>query len=85
MIFRLPFSLYESGIILGSIILVITCGLSIIACTFIIEALAIQNAFLKEEMLVLDKANDQRRNTTISGKYKLKFKTFKSSNFYQLI
>jgi hypothetical protein len=49
----LPYSLYESGIILGSIILVTTCFMSIVACTFIIESLAIQNGILKEEKNVI--------------------------------
>ena len=56
--------MYESGIILGSIVLTITCGLSIIACTFIIEALATQNCFIKDEKAVLTKASVEYRNST---------------------
>ena len=55
--YSLPFSLFEAGIILGTIILVIVCAISVIASMFIIETLAIQNAFLKEERSVLLRAN----------------------------
>lgn len=56
-VFTLPFSLYESGIVLGSIILVCTCMISVIACSFIIESLAMQNSIYKEEHLVLERAS----------------------------
>lgn len=56
-IFTIPFPMYEVGIFLGSIILCSTCLLSIIACTFIIEALAMKNYFIKNEASVLEAAN----------------------------
>jgi amino acid permease len=52
-IFTLPYSLYSVGIVLGTIILIIICSISVVASMFIIETLAIQNAFLKEEKEVL--------------------------------
>jgi hypothetical protein len=86
MIYSLPFSLFESGIILGSIVLCVTCGLSIIACTFIIESLAIQNCFLKEEKNILRRASVLRRSIISSNFKQLKpfltivMKTVQSSN-----
>ena len=55
-VFTIPFPMYEVGIILGTIILACTCFVSVIACTFIIEALALKNAILKQENAILDKA-----------------------------
>ena len=55
-VFTIPFPMHEVGIILGTIILACTCFVSVIACTFIIEALALKNAILKQEDAILDKA-----------------------------
>ena len=55
-VFTIPFPMHEVGIILGTIILAITCFISVIACTFIIEALALKNSILKQENIILDKA-----------------------------
>ena len=41
-VFTIPFPMHEVGIILGTIILTVTCFISVIACTFIIEALALK-------------------------------------------
>lgn len=53
----MPFSLYETGLVLGSIILFIVCLISIIASTFIIEVLAIQNCLRKYEKEVVCRAS----------------------------
>ena len=55
-VFTIPFPMHEVGIILGTIILAITCFISVIACTFIIEALALKNSLLKQENTILEKA-----------------------------
>ena len=55
-VFTIPFPMHEVGIILGTIILTITCFISVIACTFIIEALALKNSILKQENAILNKA-----------------------------
>ena len=55
-VFTIPFPMHEVGIILGTIILTITCFISVIACTFIIEALALKNSMLKQENAILNKA-----------------------------
>ena len=48
--------MHEVGLILGTIILSITCFISVIACTFIIEALALKNSILKRENAILNLA-----------------------------
>ena len=55
-VFTIPFPMHEVGIILGTIILATTCFVSVIACTFIIEALALKNSILKQENAILEKA-----------------------------
>ena len=55
-VFTIPFPMHEVGILLGTIILAITCFISVVACTFIIEALALKNSLLKREKSILDKA-----------------------------
>ena len=63
-VFTIPFPMHEVGIILGTIILAITCFISVIACTFIIEALALKNSMLKREKSILNKAiqeNEQEK------------------------
>ena len=55
-VFTIPFPMHEVGIILGTIILAITCFISVIACTFIVEALALKNSLLKQENTILEKA-----------------------------
>ena len=55
-VFTIPFPMHECGIILGTIILAITCFVSVIACTFIIEALAMKNAIKKTESNLLKNA-----------------------------
>ena len=55
-VFTIPFPMHEVGILLGTIILTITCFISVVACTFIIEALALKNSLLKREKSILDKA-----------------------------
>ena len=55
-VFTIPFPMYEVGMLLGTIILTITCFISVIACTFIIEALALKNSLLKREKAILGKA-----------------------------
>ena len=55
-VFTIPFPMHEVGIILGTIILATTCFVSVIACTFIIEALALKNSMLKQENAILEKA-----------------------------
>ena len=55
-VFTLPFPMHECGIILGTIILAITCFVSVIACTFIIESLAMKNAITKIEINLLKNA-----------------------------
>lgn len=55
--FRLPFSLFETGFILGTLILVLICIISIIASTLIIEVLAIQNCIRKSERDVVFRAS----------------------------
>ena len=63
-VFTIPFPMHEVGIILGTIILAITCFISVIACTFIIEALALKNSMSKREKSILNKAiqeNEQEK------------------------
>ena len=55
-VFTIPFPMHECGIILGTIILAITCFVSVIACTFIIESLAMKNAITKIEINLLKNA-----------------------------
>ena len=55
-VFTIPFPMHEVGIFLGTIILSITCFISVVACTFIIESLALKNAILKQENSILEKA-----------------------------
>jgi len=55
-VFTIPFPMHEVGIILGTIILTITCFISVVACTFIIEALALKNSLVKRENIILNKA-----------------------------
>ena len=55
-VFTIPFPMHEVGLILGTIILSITCFISVIACTFIIEALALKNSILKRENAILNLA-----------------------------
>ena len=55
-VFTIPFPMHEVGILLGTIILALTCFISVIACTFIIEALALKNSLLKKEKSILNKA-----------------------------
>ena len=61
-VFTIPFPMHEVGIILGTIILAVTCFVSVIACTFIIEALALKNSLLKQENAILDKAIQEQEN-----------------------
>jgi len=53
----LPFTLFETGFILGALILFLICIISIIASTFIIEVLAIQNCIRKTERDVVSRAS----------------------------
>ena len=76
-VFTIPFPMHEVGIILGTIILAITCFISVIACTFIIEALALKNSILKQENIILDKAiaeEKQENNDSFNGSEKDKDK-----------
>ena len=57
-VFTIPFPMHECGIILGTIILGLTCFVSVIACTFIIEALAMKNSIRKKESGILKFAID---------------------------
>ena len=69
-VFTIPFPMHEVGIILGTIILSITCFISVIACSFIIESLALKNSLRKRENIILEKAinskeldkNDNKEN-----------------------
>ena len=55
-VFTIPFPMHEVGIILGTTILAITCFISVVACTFIIEALAMKNSLVQRENIILNKA-----------------------------
>jgi len=55
-VFTIPFPMHEVGIVLGTAILAITCFISVVACTFIIEALALKNSLVKRENIILNKA-----------------------------
>ena len=55
-VFTIPFPMHEVGIILGTTILAITCFISVVACTFIIEALALKNSLVKRENIILNRA-----------------------------
>ena len=55
-VFTIPFPMHEVGIILGTIILTIICFVSVIACTFIVEALALKNSLIKQENSILEDA-----------------------------
>ncbi len=48
-ILTLPFSFYESGLILGSIILVLGAIISYITCCFIIESISIHNTMFNND------------------------------------
>ena len=60
-VFTIPFPMHEVGLVLGTIILSITCFISVIACTFIIEALALKNSIIKRENLILNKAIKEKK------------------------
>ena len=55
-VFTIPFPMHEVGIILGTIILTIICFVSVIACTFIVEALALKNSLIKKENSIIEDA-----------------------------
>lgn len=69
-IFTIPFPMYEVGIFLGTIILCSTCLLSIIACTFIIEALAMKNYFKKNASSVLEAASKTQDSNSVNFEQK---------------
>ena len=52
-VFTIPFPMHEVGILLGTIILATTCFISVIACTFIIESLAMKNSIRKRQINIL--------------------------------
>ena len=66
-VFTIPFPMYEVGIFLGTIILTITCFISVIACTFIIESLALKNSILKREKTILNKAIKEKDDSDNEG------------------
>ena len=61
-VFTIPFPMHESGMFLGTIILTITCFISVIACTLIVEALALKNSLLKREKSILNKALREKKS-----------------------
>jgi hypothetical protein len=69
-VFTIPFPMHEVGIILGTIILTIICFISIIACTFIIEALALKNSILKQENIIFNEIlpENERESITTTDK-----------------
>ena len=69
-VFTIPFPMHEVGIILGTIILTITCFISVIACTFIIEALALKNSILKQENIIFNEIlpENERESITTTDK-----------------
>ena len=73
-VFTIPFPMHEVGIFLGTIILAITCFISVVACTFIIEALALKNAILKQENTILEEAikeNKQEQENLLGKEEKI--------------
>jgi amino acid permease len=73
-VFTIPFPMHEVGIFLGTIILAITCFISVVACTFIIEALALKNAILKQENSILEEAikeNKQEQENLLGKEEKI--------------
>jgi hypothetical protein len=82
--------MYESGIILGSLVITYAGFMSFTAAMATIESLAIQNAFLKEEKLVLEAAAESHINDTIAENPPINEKTKtkvidydeKDDNFY---
>ena len=72
-VFTIPFPMHEVGIFLGTIILAITCFISVVACTFIIESLALKNAILKQENSILERAileNEQEQKDLLDKEEK---------------
>ena len=72
-VFTIPFPMHEVGIFLGTIILSITCFISVVACTFIIESLALKNAILKQENSILERAileNEQEQKDLLDKEEK---------------
>lgn len=66
--FTLPFSLWQTGLILGSFILILIAGISYYTCGFLVEAIAIQNNLQREEnegLLNLEKPSSIIESTDI--------------------
>ena len=55
-VFTIPYPMHEVGIVLGPLILAVTCFVSVIACQFIIESLAMKNCIRKKEDTILEQA-----------------------------
>lgn len=51
-VFTLPFSLYEAGVVLGGVVLLLISLTSFITSSFLIESIAIANAINKEEQQI---------------------------------
>ncbi|MCQ2816853.1 MAG: amino acid transporter [archaeon] len=68
-IFTLPFPMYETGFGLGTIILAITCFVSVTACSFIIESLGRKNSLIRNErkILLLALGEDGNKTQNING------------------
>lgn len=72
--FTLPFSLWETGIILGSSILLLIAVLSYYTCCFIIESIAIQNLLDKQKHQLTSDSLDSYsydRVTDLSSNFKI--------------
>ena len=82
-VFTIPFPMHEVEIILGTTILAITCFISVVAWTFIIEAFAMKNSLVKRENIILNKAikaNELDKKKMIK---KLRIKIKIDLHFYQ--
>lgn len=66
-IFTLPYPMYETGYLLGTIILAVTCFVSVTACTMIVEALGRKNSIIKNERLILLEALGENNSRTSMG------------------
>ena len=83
-VFTIPFPMHEVGIVLGTIILATTCFISVIACTFIVEALALKNSMLKQENIILEKPFKKMNKNQKNLKIKIRKKKIKIDlHFYR--
>ena len=80
-VFTLPFSIYETGFILGGIVLLVIAFISYTTAGFLIEALAIANSIHKEENEIFDNLS----TSIVSNASKGAFDEFYNSHFHGVL